>query len=71
MAKALFELAGVDAPPIEPVPTSTFPTPARRALNAELDSTRLNDVFGTTLRPWREALADVVAQIQRQEKALA
>jgi dTDP-4-dehydrorhamnose reductase len=71
MAKALFELAGVDAPPIEPVPTSTFPTPARRALNAELDSTRLTDVFGTTLRPWREALADVVAQIKQNEKALA
>lgn len=71
MAKALFDLAGVDAPPIEPVPTSTFPTPARRALNAELDSTRLKDVFGVTLRPWREALADVVAQIQQHEKALA
>lgn len=70
MAKALFDLAGVDAPPIQPVPTSTFPTPTRRALNAELDSTRLKDVFGVTLRPWREALTDVVAQIKRQEEAL-
>ena len=71
MAKALFDLAGVDAPPIEPVPTSAFPTPARRALNAELDCTRLNDVFGVTLRPWREALADVVAKIKQNEGALA
>lgn len=69
MAKALFELAGVDAPPIEPVPTSAFPTPARRALNAELDSTRLKDVFGVTLRPWPEALADVVTKIREETPA--
>lgn len=71
MARALFDLAGVDAPPIEPVPSSAFPTPARRALNAELDSTRLADVFGVTLRPWREALADVVQKIKANEEALA
>lgn len=71
MAQALFDLAKVAHPPLEPVPTSTFPTPAKRPLNAELDSTRLKDVFGVSLRPWREALPDVVAQIQRQEKALA
>ncbi|HEY8615515.1 dTDP-4-dehydrorhamnose reductase [Phenylobacterium sp.] len=64
MARALFDLAGL-APQIEPVPTSAFPTPARRALNAELDSSRLKAVFGVELRPWREALKEVVAQMNQ------
>jgi dTDP-4-dehydrorhamnose reductase len=66
MAKAIFALAWPDrAPPaIEPVPTSAFPTPARRALNAELDSSRLAKIFGLRLRPWQEALEDVIAEMQ-------
>jgi len=53
------------------VPTSAFPTPARRALNAELDTTRLQAVFGTQLRPWRAALAAVVAQMNQSTEAQA
>jgi dTDP-4-dehydrorhamnose reductase len=66
MAKAIFALAWPDRPPpaIEPVPTSAFPTPARRALNAELDSSRLAKIFGLRLRPWQEALEDVIAEMQ-------
>ena len=66
MARAIFELAWPDRPPpaLEPVPTSAFPTPARRALNAELDTTRLETVFEHSPRPWRTALADVVAQLR-------
>jgi dTDP-4-dehydrorhamnose reductase len=66
MARAIFALAWPDRPPpaIEPVPTSAFPTPARRALNAELDSSRLAKIFGLRLRPWQEALEDVIAEMQ-------
>jgi dTDP-4-dehydrorhamnose reductase len=66
MAKAIFALAWPDRPPpaIEPVPTSAFPTPARRALNAELDSSRLTKIFGLRLRPWQEALEDVIGEMQ-------
>jgi dTDP-4-dehydrorhamnose reductase len=66
MAREIFAQAWPDRPPpaIEPVPTSAFPTPARRALNAELDSTRLSRVFGLQLRPWQEALEDVIAEMQ-------
>jgi dTDP-4-dehydrorhamnose reductase len=69
MAQALFDLIGGPKPAMEPVPTSTFPTPARRALNAELDTHRLKTVFGTELRPWREALQDVVAQMSTPQEA--
>ena len=71
MAKRLFEMAGL-SPVMEPVPTSAFPTPARRALNAELDSTRLQTVFGgEQLRPWHVALADVVQRMSAPEGAPA
>lgn len=65
MAKAIFAAAWPDrpAPAMEPVPTSAFPTPARRALNAELDCTRLARVFGMRLRPWEEALDEMIAQM--------
>jgi dTDP-4-dehydrorhamnose reductase len=69
MAQTIFALAWPDrAPPkIEPVPTSTFPTPAKRALNGVLDTTRLQQVFGLQLRPWDEAMEDVVAALARAE----
>lgn len=70
MAQALFELAGLN-PTLEPVPTSAFPTPARRALNAELDTTRLKTVFGVELTPWRDALAQVVARMDLTQGAAA
>lgn len=65
MAEAIFAKAWPDqpAPAMEPVPTSAFPTPARRALNAELDCARLAKVFGVHPRPWREPLGEVVAKL--------
>lgn len=65
MARAIFELArpGQPLPAMQPVPTSAFPTPARRALNCELDTVKLQGVFGLTLRPWREALEDTIEDL--------
>jgi len=70
VSQALFRIAGL-SPRIGPVPTSAFPTPARRALNAELDTTRLKTVFGTELTPWRDALAKVVAHMDLTQGAAA
>ena len=69
MAQTIFALAWPDrAPPkMEPVPTSAFPTPAKRALNGVLDTTRLQRVFGLQLRPWDEAMEDVIADLARAE----
>lgn len=69
MAGAIFAAAWPDqpAPAMEPVPTSAFPTPARRALNAELDCTRLAQVFGVTPRPWQAALAEVIGQMDDEQ----
>jgi dTDP-4-dehydrorhamnose reductase len=69
MAQTIFALAWPDrAPPnMEPVPTSAFPTPAKRALNGVLDTTRLQQVFGLQLRPWEEAMEDVIADLAHAE----
>lgn len=65
MARAIFAMAfpGREPPPMEPVPTSAFPTPAKRALNCVLDSSRLQRVFGVQLRSWQEAMEDTLEQL--------
>lgn len=69
MAREIFALWPERAPgALDPVPTTAFPTPARRALNGELDCTRLAQVFGVSPRPWTEALADVVGEIRAVER---
>ncbi|MCA1978459.1 MAG: dTDP-4-dehydrorhamnose reductase [Thiobacillus sp.] len=40
-----------------PIPSSDYPTPARRPLNSRLDNVKLERTFGLRLRDWREALA--------------
>ncbi len=38
------------------IPSSEYPTPARRPLNSRLDNAKLERVFGLRLPDWREAL---------------
>lgn len=53
--------AGPDA--VAPVPTSAFPTPARRPQNSRLDTTRLRDTFGLVLPPWQTGVARMLREI--------
>ncbi len=48
---------------IEPVPTSAYPTAARRPPDARLDTARLTEVWGLEPPPWREAVREVVAEL--------
>jgi len=41
---------------IEPVPTSDYPTPARRPLNSRLDTSALRERFGLHLPPWQDGV---------------
>ncbi|MES2715818.1 MAG: dTDP-4-dehydrorhamnose reductase [Pseudomonadota bacterium] len=43
--------AGPEA--VQAVPTSSYPTPARRPLNSRLDTSRLRQTFGLQLPDWR------------------
>lgn len=49
---------GVDA-----IPTSAFPTPARRPLNSRLDTAKLQAAFGLSLPPWQRGVARMVTEI--------
>ena len=54
-AKAALELCQLSAL-IEAVPSSLFPTPARRAKNSALATARLSQEFNITMPHWRDAL---------------
>ena len=66
LAAATFEEAarrGVKVPELAPIGTADWPTPAKRPANSRLDCTRLNDVFGVRLPPWRDSLTRTVETI--------
>ena len=48
---------------IEAVPTSAFPTPAKRPLNSRLDTRKLQDRFGLRLPPWESGVDRLLAEI--------
>ncbi len=48
---------------IDPVPTSAFPTPARRPHNSRLDTHKLRQAFGLTLPDWQQGVDRLLAEI--------
>lgn len=62
-ARAIMAEAGL-ACRIEPIPSSDYPTPARRPLNSRLDGTSLATTFGIDPPNWRAHLRDVVAALR-------
>jgi dTDP-4-dehydrorhamnose reductase len=58
-------------PGIAPVPTSAYPTKARRPANSRLDNARFRETFGFALPDWRDSLALVMAEIPATEYAPA
>lgn len=50
-------------PPVIPITTAEYPTPARRPANSELDSSHFAAVFGIKAWEWRERMRDVTAAL--------
>jgi dTDP-4-dehydrorhamnose reductase len=48
---------------IAPVPTSAFPTPARRPLNSRLDTRKLQQAFGLVLPPWQLGVNRMLTEV--------
>ncbi|HZW26109.1 MAG TPA: dTDP-4-dehydrorhamnose reductase [Gallionella sp.] len=48
---------------IEAVPTSAFPTPARRPHNSRLNTTKLQQAFGLHLPPWQTGVTRMLTEI--------
>ena len=57
-AKAIFDRARADKPwaSVRGIPSSEYPTPARRPANSVLSNQKLNATFNVALPPWKKAL---------------
>ncbi len=55
------------APVVHPIPTSEYPTPARRPHNSVLSNEKLQATFGVTLAPWETALDEVIHRLTLPE----
>ena len=53
----------VEAESVVPVPTSTFPLPARRPLNSRLDVRKIQTAFDVHLPSWRVGVAHMLEEI--------
>jgi dTDP-4-dehydrorhamnose reductase len=53
------------ATPVKAIPTSDYPTPARRPRNSILDNAKLKKELGIQLADWRDGLREVLAQVPR------
>lgn len=47
---------------VEPIPTTAYPTPARRPANSVLDCHKIQSTFGLTTRPWQDSLHDCLQE---------
>jgi dTDP-4-dehydrorhamnose reductase len=64
-AEAIFaEAYGPEAPKVGGIPTAGYPTAAQRPARGTLDTSKLETVFGYHPRPWRAALAEIVAELK-------
>lgn len=58
-AAQIFEQAGISCR-VDPIPSSGYPTPARRPLNSRLDCTRIHRAFGIERPDWRQAVQRIL-----------
>ena len=65
-AAEIFRLAaaaGMKTPRLEAIPTSEYPTPARRPQFSVLDNAKIERVFSVRLGPWQQSLARCFEQL--------
>jgi dTDP-4-dehydrorhamnose reductase len=64
-ARAIFGAGLLAAPPeVQPIPSSAYPTAARRPANSVLSNDKFAHTFGFRLPPWQQQLREVMAGLQ-------
>lgn len=53
------------------IPSKEYPTPAKRPANSRLDCTKLADHYGVRLRPWPEAVYEIVSRLVNGKEAVS
>jgi dTDP-4-dehydrorhamnose reductase len=64
-ALAVRDMAGSGCT-VKPIPSTQYPTPAKRPGYSVLDSSRIKEQFGINLRPWKESLRECLEKIFSQ-----
>ena len=63
-AEAIRDLTGSSCV-VKPIPTSAYPTPARRPLYSVMDKQKIVDTYGITLVPWKQSLQECLALLHQ------
>ncbi len=64
-AEAIFATSSLPKrPAVNRIPTSAYPTPARRPGNSVLDCTRIRDTYGIGQPDWRTNLRTVISELE-------
>ena len=61
-ARAIFDAASIPFV-VTDIPSSDYPTPAKRPLNSRLDCTTTEAAFGISRPDWRESLTNILTQL--------
>jgi dTDP-4-dehydrorhamnose reductase len=62
-ARAAGQSIRVEPHHVAPIPTSAYPTPAKRPLNSRLDTRKLKQTFGLTLPDWRIGVERMLREV--------
>jgi len=60
-AREIFAQAGIDCP-VEDIPRTAYPTPARRPANSRLDTSGFQAAFGLPRPDWRAGLREILTE---------
>lgn len=63
-ARMIFDLRGGPAPEVAAIPTTDYPTPARRPLNSVLDCAKIRAAYGIAQPDWRAGLKSVLEELR-------
>ncbi len=56
----------VAADAVKPIPTSAYPTPAKRPLNSRLSTAKLQSAFGLCLPPWQQGVERMLKEVHQK-----
>lgn len=62
-ARAIFAQAGIKCA-VKDIPSSDYPTPAKRPENSRMDCTKITDVFGIARPEWPASLTDILTDLK-------